>query len=90
MDDSFEPEELLAHLQGITRLTREEIAKVLSEALAFYGESVEGFVARRHGELQASGLKNDAIFRRIAEELRWRRFAAPPLSERQLRRLVYG
>jgi len=90
MEDSAARDELLAHLEGITRLTRSEIGKVLSEALAFYAESVEEFVARRHGELQTSGLKNEVIFPQIGEEMRARRFAAPPLSERQLRRLVYG
>lgn len=81
---------LLAHLERITRLTRTEIGKVIGEALAFYAESVEEFVARRHAELQDAGEKNEAIFPRIAEELRARRFAAPALTERQLRRLVYG
>jgi len=82
--------ELVAHLQRITRLTGGEIAKVLAEARAYYSESVEAFVARRHAELQASGLKNEAIFRVLAAEVRERRFAAPDLTERQLRRLVYG
>jgi hypothetical protein len=83
-------DELVDHLARTTRLTRGEIVKVLAEAHAFYAEPVEVFVARRHGELQAAGLRNDAIFPRLAAELRERRFAAPELSERQLRRLVYG
>jgi hypothetical protein len=33
--------------------------------------------------------KNDEIWPLIAAELGQRRFAAPPMSERQLRRLVY-
>jgi hypothetical protein len=90
MDELAAQDELLAHLERITRLTRGEIGKVVSEALAFYAESVDEFVARRHRELQADGHKNEAIFPRIAEEMRERRFAAPPLSDRQLRRLVYG
>lgn len=83
-------EELIAHLAGITRLTNSEIAKILAEALAYFSESVEQFVARRHAELQADGLRNEAIFPRLAAELRARRFAAPELTDRQLRRLVYG
>jgi hypothetical protein len=82
--------ELIGHLERITRLSRREIVKVLSEALAFFDEPVDEFVARRHAEMQADGLKNDAIFPRLADEVRARRFAPPDLSARQLRRLVYG
>jgi hypothetical protein len=47
-------------------------------------------VRRRHRELQASGLANAAIFDCIAAELAARPVAAPTLSARQLRRVVYG
>ena len=90
MEEIEAPPELLDHLGRTTRLTRAEIAKVVAEALAFYSEPVDAFVTRRHAELQGAGEKNEAIFRRIAAELRERRFAAPELTDRQLRRLVYG
>jgi hypothetical protein len=45
MDELAAQDELLAHLERITRLTRGEIGKVVSEALAFYAESVDEFVA---------------------------------------------
>jgi len=51
---------------------------------------VEDFVRRRHAELQARQHKNDEIWPLIAAELGQRRFAAPALSERQLRRIVYS
>ena len=57
--------------------------------LAFYAEPVEEFVRRRHAELKTYGARNDAIFTRIAAELGDRVVAAPALSERQLRRIVY-
>jgi hypothetical protein len=47
-------------------------------------------VRRRHRELQAAGRTNAEIFGRIAAELAGRPVAAPALSERQLRRIVYG
>jgi len=47
-------------------------------------------VRRRHAELQGEGRKNPEIFPLIAAELRGRLVAAPVLSERQLRRIVYG
>ena len=45
---------------------------------------------RRHAELKTYGAKNPEIFAELARELAERVVAAPPLTERQLRRLVYG
>ena len=45
---------------------------------------------RRHAELKTHGVRNPEIFARLAEELAHRVVAAPALSERQLRRIVYG
>ena len=83
-------DDLLAHLARMTRGDGAEVEKVVRETLDYFSETVEQFVARRHAELQAEDLRNDAIWERIADELRARRFAAPPLSARQIRRLVYG
>ena len=51
---------------------------------------VEDYVRRRHAQLQAYGAKNAEIFALIAAELADRVVAAPALTERQLRRIVYG
>ena len=48
------------------------------------------FVRRRHAELKLRGLTNDQIFVALGAELMARRFSSPPLSLRQLRRIVYG
>jgi len=84
------PGDLLAHLERLSRLDRHEVHKLVRETLDYFSESVEEFVARRHAELQAEELRNDAIFERIRAEIAERRFAVPALSERQVRRLVYG
>ena len=55
----------------------------------YFSETVEEFVRRRHAELRQRQRKNDEIWPQIAAELGQRRFAAPDLSERQLRRLIY-
>lgn len=81
---------LLAHLTQVSRSSPPEVEKIVHETLEYFAETVEQFVARRHAELQAEELRNDAIFERIQAELRQRRFAAPELSSRQIRRLVYG
>lgn len=92
---AFEPEELpyddlIEHLVRTTSLGHSEAIRVVGEVLAYFDEPLERFVRRRHGELQRNGLANPAIFARIADELRWWRVAAGPLSERQIRRLIYG
>lgn len=90
MADPKQLDDLLAHLARLSRASDGELEKVLRETLDYFSETVEQFVARRHAELQAEELRNDAIWERLGDELRTRRFAAPPLSTRQIRRLVYG
>lgn len=85
------PEQLLVdHVVATTGLTPAEAARVIDDVLAFHGETVEEFVRRRHAQLRTYGARNDEIFARIASELAGRVVAAPRLSERQLRRLIYG
>lgn len=81
---------LLAHLERTTRLDRGEAEKVIRETLSYFSESLPDFVGRRHRELRAQSLRNEVIYRRIADEVRERRFVAEPLTERQIRRLIYG
>jgi polyhydroxyalkanoate synthesis regulator phasin len=85
------PEQMLVdHVVATTGLTPAEATRVIEDVLAFHTESVEEFVRRRHTQLKTYGAKNDEIFARIAEELGSRVVAAPALSERQLRRMIYG
>ena len=63
---------------------------MIEDVVAFHAEPVEEFVRRRHAHLKTYGARNPEIFARIADELAERVVAAPPLTERQLRRLVYG
>jgi hypothetical protein len=83
-------EDLIIHLTRTTSLGHGEAARVVADVLAYFGEPVQTFVRRRHAELRSRGLTNDEIFLRVAAELRGRRVAAPELSQRQLRRIVYG
>ncbi len=63
---------------------------MVAEVLGYFAEPVPEFVRRRHAELKRRGLTNDQIFERLGRELPARRVAPPPLSARQLRRIVYG
>nr|WP_185077471.1 hypothetical protein [Nonomuraea jabiensis] len=83
-------EDLILHLTETSPLGPGEAAKVIADVLSYFSESVEEYVRRRHAELKTVGHTNDEIFPRIAAELRGRRVAAPELSLRQLRRIVYG
>jgi hypothetical protein len=82
--------ELVARIAASTGLSAREAARVVEDVIAFQAEPVEDYVRRRHTHLKTYGAKNDEIFARIAVELAHRVVAAPRLSQRQLRRIVYG
>ena len=82
--------ELVDHVVAGTGLTPAEARRLIEDVIAFHAEPVESYVRRRHAELKTYGAKNPEIFTRIAGELRERVVAAPELTERQLRRIVYG
>lgn len=83
-------DELVDHLMRSTPLQRGEALRVIQDVLAFFDETTEDYVRRRHRELQAQGLVNAEIFDRIEADLKYRAVAPPELSIRQLRRIVYG
>ena len=81
---------LLEHVVRSTGLTPPEAQRLVEDVIAFHAEPVEDYVRRRHAHLKTFGAKNPEIFARIAEELADRVVAAPRLTERQLRRIIYG
>jgi len=83
-------DDLLDHLERTSGLGRSALGRLVDEVVAYFAEPLERFVTRRHAELQADDLRNDAIFERIAAELAARRFPGPALTARQLRRMIYG
>lgn len=83
-------DDLIDHLVRSSPLSRGEAARVIMDVLAYFDETTEQFVRRRHRELQSQGNTNTAIFERIADELPRRAVAPAELSARQLRRIVYG
>jgi hypothetical protein len=78
------------YLEDKYGLDRDELGSLLEELWAFTDETTEEFVRKRHGELQREGLRNDAIYRRLAAETAAGRFRGPRLSLRQVRRIIYG
>ncbi|MGW1540407.1 hypothetical protein ACWCPM_09195 [Streptomyces sp. NPDC002309] len=83
-------DELVDHLTRSTPLNRGEALRVIQDVLAYFDETTEEFVRRRHRELQAQGLVNATIFEQITADLTYRAVAPPELTLRQLRRIVYG
>lgn len=90
MPDPSELEDLIAFLVRTSRLSAPEAARLVNEVLSFLAETPDAFIRRRHLTLQSQGLSNDAIFTQLAAELERLRFRAPPLTARQIRRIIYG
>ena len=82
--------DLVRRIADSTGLRLSEAARVVGDVIAFHAEPFEDYVRRRHTEMQLHGHKNPEIFATIAAELDGRVVAAPELSERQLRRIIYG
>jgi len=83
-------EDLVRQLGRTTGLPANVAARVVDDVLAYFDETAEEYVRRRHRQLQRRGHTNDRIFEQIAAELPARRFRSGGLSLRQLRRIVYG
>jgi hypothetical protein len=94
MDDAYPrtspyPHDLVRHVAISTGLDEATAARVVADVLAYFGQTVDEYVVQRHQELKDRNHKNDAIWPRLADELKTRRFKADEVSERQLRRMVY-
>ncbi len=82
--------DLVQRVAASTGLSQADAARVVADVVAFFAEPPEHFVRRRHADLKTYGMKNPEIFALIGTELGDRVVAAPALSDRQLRRIVYG
>jgi hypothetical protein len=77
-------------LQALCGLSREMAERAVSEVTDAFAYDVDGYIAARHAALRAQGFDNRDIYAVLEKELGGLRFRAPPLSERQLRRRIYG
>ena len=91
MNDKPDLQPLINHLCHSNDLSASQARRIIDEVIAYFGESPEQFVRRRHLEIkQELGLPNKLIFERIETELTQLVFAAPTLTKRQIRRIIYG
>ncbi|MDR7302793.1 hypothetical protein [Haloactinomyces albus] len=84
------PAELVRHVAESTGLPPSTAARVAADVIAYFDETTEQYVRRRHAELQRRGYRNAEVWTAITAELAQRPVAPPELSERRLRRIVYG
>lgn len=89
MDDTH-PQDLVRHVMASTGLDEATAARVVADVVSYFSQTVEDFVRQRHAELRELNKRNDDIWPRLAAEVNGRRFGVRDLTERQLRRIVYG
>jgi exonuclease VII large subunit len=89
-NDAVRDTEIVDRVASSTGLTPAEAARVVDDVVAWYREPVEHYIRRRHAHHRLFGKRNPEIFALIADELSGRLVAAPSLSQRQLRRIIYG
>lgn len=82
--------DLIEHLKCYLAVDTADADKVVTEVIAYFQEPQEVFIRRRHHEMQKQGLSNTEIFSAIKAELQTQLFPATPVSERQIRRMIYG
>jgi hypothetical protein len=88
VDDPLEPVAArVGRMFGFDPRLARAVTREVVDALS---ASVDDYIAQRHDELRRTGLSNEEIFERIQRELPELRFTAPALSERQIRRRIYG
>lgn len=78
------------HLSQTYLIPEATLDRLWEEFLAFSDWEVGAFVAARHLQLQAEGVKNPTIYGLLQKEVRERRFKAAECSLRQIRRMIYG
>jgi hypothetical protein len=88
--EAMPPADLVRHVALSTGLPAPVAERVIADVVAYFRETAEEFVRRRHGELRRRGRKNAEIWAILAGELSGRPVGAGEVSERQLRRMVYG
>ncbi|MCK4414167.1 MAG: hypothetical protein KAY32_11530 [Candidatus Eisenbacteria sp.] len=81
---------LVQNLQSATGLDEAVLRKIVQEIREWYDEDLPAWVQRRHRELQRQGAPNREIFSMLCQEARRILIRPRPMTERQIRRLIYG
>ena len=82
---------LINHLCRNSDMSVSQAQRVIDEVITYFSEMPDDYVRRRHFEIKTeSGLTNEQIFTRIEAEMSQLVLAAPKLTPRQIRRIIYG
>lgn len=81
---------LLEHLHAVTGLEESTVAKIVADIHTWYGQELAEWLRSRHAELQRQGLRNRDIYRLLQNEATEILIRPPALTERQIRRAIYG
>ncbi len=79
-----------AHLAENYGLDQAKLGRLLEEIWSLTAMTSQAYAIKRHAELKARGERNEAIYLSILSELESGRFQTEELSERQVRRMIYG
>lgn len=90
MDDRAVDPAFRDYLLRIVNVSERDLDKLVRELADHWAETQQEHVLRRHRELRRRGVPTRDIYGLIRNELGERRFAPLPMTERQIRRLIYG
>ena len=85
LDDGFKQ-----YLLSSYQINEKDLARLLDDLAGAFNYTLDSFVQQRHLALQKEGHKNREIYQIIQDEVKSFRFVAPELSQRQIRRIIYG
>jgi hypothetical protein len=83
-------DEIVERVAASLAVTPGQARRVVNDVIAFYREPLEDWVRRRHEQHRRDGLPNGEIYSVLVAEAADRVVAAPALTERQVRRIIYG
>ncbi len=86
----IEKEAFKSYITATNALDENDFDRLLEDLNHYFDIDVKEFVRIRHLELKTGGLKNNQIYHQLAQEIKARRFKSEALSERQIRRIIYG
>ncbi len=81
---------LRRRVRAVADVSEEEAGRIVDELRDAFDSDLGEFIASRHLELQRRGWRNEAIYAQIRQDLAVWRFSAQELTERQIRRRIYG
>jgi hypothetical protein len=85
MDEKFK-----RHVVETYNVSDRDFERLYEEFLEHFGFDLEDFIRHRHFELRTEGKRNESIYGILIGEAARRRFPAQGLTERRVRRMIYG